>query len=145
MAEALFRHLLGDREDYEVRSAGVAAGAGCSASPETLQALATRNISLAGFASQQVDEGLLDWATHVFTMTAGHLSALERLEPQAARKAYVVTEFARDGAFRNQDVPDPIGLGAAAYEETYHTLSMVLPDVLAFIEQTTTTTKPDNE
>lgn len=143
MAEAIFRSLVEDREDYEIRSAGVAACIGQVASPETMDVLEARDIPLSGFCSQQVDARLLDWATHVFTMTAGHLAALEGLGPRADEKAFLVTELSRDDAHRNRDVPDPIGMGAPAYEETYHALSAVLPDVLEFIEQTTTkTTNP---
>ena len=137
MAEALFQSLVTDRTDYEVRSAGVAAAFGQAASRETVDVLDVRDIPLGHFRSQQVSAELVDWATHIFAMTEGHLAALEMQVPAASDKAYLVTEFCVDDRLRNSDVPDPIGMGARAYEQTFSILDAAFPDLLQFLEQTT--------
>ncbi len=136
MAEALFQSLVESRGDYEVRSAGVSAGTGQAASRETREILRKRDIPLEEFSSRQIDSDLVDWATHIFTMTVGHLAALENLVPAALDKAFLVTEFSADDGLRDRDVSDPIGLGIKAYEETFQSLNAVLPAVLKFIEET---------
>ena len=135
MAEGLFRKAAASRRDVSVGSAGVAAGKGMPASSETLAALRKRGASLEGFASRPVTDELLRQATHVFAMTEGHLALLEHRFPHHAEKFFLVGEFAgitdkRQGV----DVPDPIGMGPAAYEEVAALLEKALPAILAYIE-----------
>ena len=79
----------------------------------------------------------LDEATHVFAMTHGHIDALERRFPQHAGKFYLVCEFADiPGEGVGMDVPDPIGMGRAAYEEVAKVLEQAIPTLIAFIDQT---------
>lgn len=137
MAEGLFRKAVESRPDFEVVSAGVAAYPGDRANPETLRFLADRGIDLEGFASQPVSPELLENATHVFAMTSGHLEALESLFPEFEDKFFLVTEFVEiPGRGVAADVPDPIGMGRKAYEETGKTLDLAIPTILSFIDQT---------
>jgi len=137
MAEGLFRKALGARRDFEVGSAGIAAYPGDSPNPETVKLLAGRGINLDGFKSQPVSPEVLEQATHVFAMTSGHLEALENLFPDYADKFYLVCEFVDiPGRGVAADVPDPIGMGRKAYEETAVTLDQAIPTLLAFIDQT---------
>jgi protein-tyrosine-phosphatase len=130
MAEALFRKAVEARQDFEVMSAGVAAYPGDSPNPETLKLLSSRGISLSEFLSQPVSQELVERATHVFAMTSGHLEALENLFPGYTDKFYLTCEFVDlPGRGVASDVPDPIGMGRKAYEETARTL-------IAFIDQT---------
>ena len=137
MAEALLRKAVEGREDFEVMSAGVAAYPGDAANPETLKLLSSRGISLDGFSSQPVSPELVEKATHVFAMTSDHLEALENLFPDYTDKFYLACEFV-DIAGRGvaSDVPDPIGKGRKAYEETAKTLDLAIPTLIAFIDQT---------
>ena len=135
MAEGLFRKAAASRDDLGVGSAGVAAGKGMPASRETLAALRKRDASLEGFASRPVTEELLRQATHVFAMTEGHLAVLEQRFPHHAEKFFLVGEFAgitdkRQGV----DVPDPIGMGPAAYEEVAGVLEKAVPAILAYVD-----------
>ena len=75
-------------------------------------------------------------ATHIFCMTRGHRQGVEMLFPEAAEKTYLVCEFSPDDNLRGSDIPDPIGLGRAAYEETFRTLQRALPSILAYVDQT---------
>lgn len=137
MAEGMFRKAVEDRGDFEVASAGIAAYPGDSANPETARFLESRGIVLDGFASQPVSPELLEQATHVFAMTAGHLEALEHLFPEYADKFYLVCEFVElPGRGIAADVPDPIGMGKKAYQDVGKTLDLAIPTLVAFIDQT---------
>ncbi|MGA0846364.1 MAG: glycine hydroxymethyltransferase, partial [Luteolibacter sp.] len=119
------------RDDITVGSAGVAAGRGMSASAETLKALRNREAVLDDFQSRPVTAELLAKATHVFAMTEGHLAALEAHFPQHSDKFYLLGEFAGVA-----DVPDPIGLGSAAYEQVAEVMEKALPAILGYIDST---------
>jgi len=135
MAEALFRKAIAGRDDITVGSAGVAAATGASASRETLTALAKREAGLEKFASRPVTGALLDAATHVFAMTEEHLAVLQASFPQHEDKLFLVREFSgitdkRQGV----NIPDPIGMGAAAYEEVAGILDAAIPAIIAYID-----------
>ncbi len=137
MAEGLFRKAVEGRGDFEVHSAGVAAYPGDQANGETLKLLKDRGIPLEGFRSQPVSEELVAGATHVFAMTSDHLEALENLFPDFTDKFYLACEFVEiPGRGVASDVPDPIGMGRKAYEETARTLDLAIPTLIAFIDQT---------
>lgn len=135
MAEALFRKAVAGRADLTVSSAGVAAAKGAPASRETIQVLKKRGASLEGFKSRPVTDVILSQATHVFAMTEGHLAALTACFPEHADKYFLVREFAgitdkRQGT----DVPDPIGMGPAAYEEVARVFDAAIPSILGYVE-----------
>ena len=137
LAEGLFRTAVAQRDDFRVGSAGVAASRGDGASRETLAALKKRNAALNGFASRPVTAELLAEATHVFAMTQCHLQLLERRFPQFAEKYFLVCEFvALPGVGVGADVPDPIGMGRAAYEEVAQVLDLAIPGIIGYIDQT---------
>ena len=137
MAEGLFLKAAAGRNDLTASSAGVAASKGSPASRETLKALKKRGAELTNFASRQVTEKILSDASHVFAMTEGHLAALENRFPSHADKFFLVREFSgitdkRQGL----DVPDPIGMGTAAYEEVAKVLEAAIPSIIAYVTST---------
>lgn len=137
MAEGLFRKVIGNRGDYAVSSAGVSASKGTPASPETLMILKKRGAELNQFRSRLVSKAILSEATHVFAMTRSHLDALEARFPEFSDKFHLVREFAgipKKGG--SVDVPDPIGMGHAAYLETAQALEEAIPTIIAYIDQT---------
>jgi protein-tyrosine-phosphatase len=137
MAEGLFRKAVAGRDDYQVSSAGVAASKGTPSNPETAALLKKRGTSLDHFKSRPVSDAILGAATHVFAMTRSHLHVLETRFPKHADKFYLVCEFAEipnEGI--GADVPDPIGLGRKAYEETADILDIAIPSIIAYIDQT---------
>ena len=137
LAEGLFRKAVAQRGDYRVSSAGVAASRGDPPAREAAAVLKQRGARLDHFASRPVDADLLDEVTHVFAMTQSHLHALESRFPQHAGKFYLVCEFADiPGRGVGTDVPDPIGMGRAAYEEVAQLLDRAIPTLIAFIDQT---------
>ncbi len=145
MAEALFRELVRNRDDFTVSSAGVSAMNGQSASGHTATVLKEKNIDCSAFRSQPVSRELVAQATHIFSMTQGHQAALESLFPQADGKSFLVCEFCEINGVIGMDIPDPIGLGIDAYETTRTVLEMALPTLLAYIDQTTKEEDPPSQ
>lgn len=136
LAEALFRDLVKDRADYEVGSAGVAAAPGMPASKHTTAILKEKGLHREDFGSRMLEAAMLKAATHVFAMSAHHITAIEDEFPEHAGKIYLVSEFAADDAVRGKDVSDPFGQGRAAYDETLRDLEKMLPSLLAYIDKT---------
>ena len=139
MAEGLFREMVHGRNDYQVGSAGISAMDGQQPSAHSVEVLANEGIDITDIRSANLQRQLADEATHIFVMTEGHFRAIEMLFPEAADKTYLVCEFAPD-ASQTGEVPDPIGSGIEAYAMTREILKRALPNVLAFIEQTTRST-----
>lgn len=138
MAEALFQKAVAGRDDFIVRSAGVAASKGSPCSRDTQNICDALEAPLADFHSKQVSAKLLDEATHIFTMTRGHMYALEARFPEFADKYYLACEFVDlPGAGLGADVPDPIGMGRGAYEDVAKVLEAAIPTIIAYIDQTT--------
>jgi protein-tyrosine-phosphatase len=138
MAEALFRKAVAGRSDYTVRSAGVAASKGARCSRETRDIVDQLKAPLEDFKSQPVTAALLEEATHVFTMTRGHLHVLEDHFPEFSDKYYMTCEFVDvPGRGLGADVPDPIGMGKKAYEEVAKVLEAAIPAIVSYIDQTT--------
>lgn len=135
MAEGLLRKAAEGRGDVEVGSAGVAAMPGGPASRQTVEALKRRGIPLDGFRSRMVDAALIDWATHVFAMTRGHLAMLEGMFPEAKEKFHLTCEFVDlPGRGVGADVPDPVGGGREAYEDVARVLELAIPGILGMLE-----------
>ena len=136
MAEGLLRKAIAGRDDFSVSSAGVAASKAAPVSRETLKALTKRGAKLENFRSRPVSEEILQEATHVFAMTEGHLSALEAYFPEHSEKFFLVREFSGIADKREgMDVPDPIGMGPAAYEEVAKVLESAIPSIIAYVDQ----------
>jgi len=133
MAEGLFRKALGDRKEWHVKSAGVAASVGSKESRDTAKVLSDRGASLSDFRSQQVSRDLIEEADAVFAMTRGHLYALEDDFPEHTDKFYLIGDFLDDESC-DGDVPDPIGMGPRAYEEVARVLEAAFPGILLFLE-----------
>jgi protein-tyrosine-phosphatase len=137
MAEAMFRKTVQGRGDYAVKSAGVAASKGTPCSRETKAICDKMEAPLMGFASQPVSAALLEEATHVFAMTAGHLAVLEERFPEHSEKFYLVNEFIElPGKGIGADVPDPIGMGKRAYEKVADVFAQAIPAIIGYIDGT---------
>ncbi|MHC4878763.1 MAG: arsenate reductase/protein-tyrosine-phosphatase family protein [Planctomycetota bacterium] len=134
LAEALFRGKLAERlncsiEDlpehgWYVSSAGLAAGYGSPASPESVQLAREHGVDLTPHESQPLTERLLNHADFVYTMTRGHRDAILSRRPDLAG---LVQLLARDGS----DVPDPIGGGFDEYQRCCQSIEKYLNDILS--------------
>jgi protein-tyrosine-phosphatase len=135
MAEGLFRKMIAEYEGIEcIGSAGVAAFPGDTMSPETSKVLKAMGAELEGFRSRPVSDDLLNQASHVFAMTQSHLDVLDRAFPEHADKSYLICDFVEIDGRVGQDVPDPIGMGARAYQKVAQVFEKALPGLIRFVE-----------
>ncbi|NNJ23993.1 low molecular weight protein arginine phosphatase [Alienimonas chondri] len=111
LAEALLRHRLSQVEAPAVRvvSAGLSAGYGSAASPESVDLARRAGADLDAHRSQPLTEDLLDSADRVMCMTRGHRDAILRHRPDVRDRVTLL-----DAA--GYDIPDPIGGEMADYE-----------------------------
>jgi len=135
MAEGLFRKLLVGRPDIRVASAGVSAIRGQPPSLHTVEVLRRLGIDLSRFRSQPLTDNLVAEATWIFAMTRSHLDTIQMLFPEAIDKTFLVCEFDPELAATTLDIPDPIGLGLDAYEQTRDILNRALPSLFQFVNQ----------
>ena len=132
MAEGLFRKAA-EGKGYQVSSAGVAAGYGAPASHDTADILKEKGASIPGFQSRQVQEDILETATHVFCLTRGHLEVIAGHFPEFEEKLYLVTDFVAIDGKVGKDISDPIGAGRRAYEEVAKELEASIEGILGFL------------
>ena len=135
MAEGFFRRLIQERADIKVASAGVHAVSGQPPSLHAVQVCAQEGVDIKDLRSQPLTAELVDHATHIFAMTAGHLETIHMLFPNGADKTFLLREFEEPGMTVWRDVPDPIGCSRDVYSHCATTIKNALPTVLAFVEQ----------
>jgi protein arginine phosphatase len=92
LAEALLKE---KRSDIEVKSAGVSALPGMSASEGTLEVLAEKGISL-NHTSKLVSNDLMNWADVVLSLTESHKATLIKQFPSFVDKIHILKEYAFD-------------------------------------------------
>ena len=111
LAEALLRRRAASLGGPTLRvlSAGLSAGYGSAASPESVDLARAAGADLSDHRSQPLTEELLDGADRVLCMTAPHRAAILRHRPDLRDR---VTLLDPAGG----DIPDPIGGGMADYE-----------------------------
>lgn len=114
MAQAIAQHLI--REDPPARtlvaaSAGVAARQGAPATTEAIEAVTGMGMMFHTHGSTPLSAEAVEGAQIVYGMTAAHVSTARALAPEFAHKVHLL-----DPA--GGDVPDPIGMPQAAYDET---------------------------
>lgn len=126
MAAAIAAGVLAERgvspEQVHVESAGVGTSGGSPAARETGEAVRAIGLSAEGLerhTSHALTRAMIDEADAVYTMTAGHASAVRAMHPGAAGKVMVLDP---DGS----DVPDPIGMGQETYTSTARRLKALI-------------------
>ncbi len=135
MAEAIFRHRLGDRPGWTVGSAGVAALPGQPASADARRALMEWNIDLSRHRSRVLSQKLVDAADWLVVMTAGHAQVVKAVFPEARDRVRLLTDF---GARRMaEDIPDPIGQSLDVYRFTRDRIDRAVADVLLSVLEET--------
>ena len=132
MAEGLFRHMVANRPDIGVRSAGVSTFPGQPPSSHAIEVLAELRIDISKLRSLPLSDELVRGASCIIAMTRSHMESIYYLFPEAAEKTFLLREF-EDHA-PSLDVSDPIGLGREAYEVTRDIIRRALPGILKFID-----------
>src|ERR1700733_11339303 len=132
MAEGLFRHMVANRPDIRVRSAGVSAFPGQPPSPHAVEVLAELRVDISKLRSLPLSEEMVRGASCIIAMTRSHMESIHYLFPEAAEKTFLLREF--EDYAPSLDVSDPIGLGREAYEVTRDIIRRALPGILKFID-----------
>lgn len=117
MAEAILKNK--NIEGIEVRSAGIYAVSGCSASGLAKVVLDENNVPH-DHQSNSLTKANVDWATIILTMTASHKETITQNFPGFSDKIYTLKEFGGEG--ENWDVMDPFGGDLGTYRTTYEEL-----------------------
>ncbi len=136
MAERLLRHMLHDRPDVRVLSAGLGAFDGQPASPPAVEVLREIGIDLSDFTSQMVRPELLREADFILTMTRQQLDTIQMLYPFAAEKTFLLREFEDAEPGESRDIQDPIGGSTALYRQVRDQIRNALLSVIRFVDQT---------
>lgn len=136
MAEALFKKEL-EKDGFIVKSAGIIAVDGMSASKETIQVVKQRaGIDLSDFKSQRLTEGLAAWADIIIVMDKTQEDFIKDMFSFSDTKQKVVLfkGFA-DMKDTNSNVTDPIGKPISVYEETYRQIQQGISIIAKKIRQ----------
>ncbi|HHW37746.1 MAG TPA: low molecular weight protein arginine phosphatase [Bacillales bacterium] len=113
MAEAIFKHKTKNR--FEVRSAGIFAHDGSSASAHSIAILKNQSIPI-DHKSKQLTTELVAWSDLILTMGNSHKQLIRQRYPKASEKVYSLKEYALN---RQADIADPFGGTLNDYEKTF--------------------------
>ena len=120
-------------EGVDVRSAGLSAFAGGTASDGARVAAESRGLDLDTHSSAPLDTELVTWATLVLTMGPQHADAAEALGGQG--KVFMLSAFSDGGEeTRGPGVPDPFGGDAQTYLECFDALDVLVEAALDRVE-----------
>lgn len=129
MSEGLFKDLLDRKEirNVNVKSAGVFAMEGNSASREAIEILKKEGIDISNHRSKMIDRKLLEESDLILTMTSGHKNILLRTYPLEKEKIYTLKEYAFGV---EEDIIDPYGKGLRAYNEAKDEIKEALEKIV---------------
>jgi protein-tyrosine-phosphatase len=137
MAEKLLQHALAAEQaplnQFEVVSAGVAAGVGEPPSPNSVAAVKKVQLDLSHHQSQPLTQDLLDQAFAVFGMTQSHLDILQHYFDHLPERVHLFREFI--GANEDPEIPDPYGQNLAAYTACFDSMAEAIPSLLTYLRQ----------
>ena len=137
MAEGLLRAKVSADKLIDVGSAGVAAMPGQAISCENQIILEPPKAPLTKFKSCQVNSEMLAMIYIIIPMTHAHAEMLSHYFPEKSESIRLLTDFIDADEYPTEmDVPDPIGMGSAAYEEVANLIQRALPGIINFIKQT---------
>jgi len=131
MAEYLLKARLGVGSEWSVCSAGVLAGYGMPASAQAVEALRERDIDMTEHRSRPVDWSLVEAASLIVVMTAGHREQMLRQYPGSGAKLSLLMSF--DPAASDTDVDDPIGLSVQVYRDIRDQIDAALPGLVSYL------------
>ena len=118
MAHYLLQHLVREKPDIEVCSAGTSVFLQSKASADTLAVLAERGIDASAHLSRPINSILLRKADLIFVMTRAHRQQVLERMPEVEKRVYLLKEFAAEpgSLLADLDIPDPIGRDRSEYK-----------------------------
>ena len=117
MAAALMRKML-NPEEYEVKSAGLAAVFNMGASAPAIKLMKDEGIDISEHTTTMLTGDMLEEADVVFVMSEHHRSGITGWFKNSQAKVHLLREFdkVQDDSFY-PDVPDPAGGGIETYRD----------------------------
>lgn len=122
MAKGYLQHLLKERPDINVISAGVAATSGMPATSETIKVMAEAGVDISGHFARRLTNEIIHKADLILVMEKNHKEIILQRAPEAEGKVYLLKEFGRDSKVNQQedlDIPDPIGKPLEFYQKCF--------------------------
>jgi protein-tyrosine phosphatase len=131
MAELFLRAELDKRNlpDVTVRSAGLAAYANDTISPNAEAVMKEYGIDTSAFRSTRLTAQLADNSDLIFTMSSSHSSAITQALPECAKKTAPLLTLTSGG-----DVPDPYGGSPDCYRKVFDSMKPALMKIVEMIE-----------
>ena len=121
-AAALFARRLADPRVWWVESAGICAARGALVSAEVLRLLAQRGLDLSHQRSKPLEDLPLEQFDLILVMEREQQHVVQARYPTLAKRVCLLTEMAGG----DDDLDDPYGGGAAAYERMLADLENLL-------------------
>lgn len=129
MAEALLNYY--GKDTHQAKSAGVFAMSGEPASKHAITAINNKGIQM-NHSSKQITEDLLNWSSHVLTMTANHKQFLVSKFPKYEEKIFTLYEYANGN---HREISDPYGGPLTKYENTLTELEGLVKKIVIKSEE----------
>jgi protein-tyrosine-phosphatase len=131
MAEALFRHRIGDGTGWNATSAGIYAGAGSPASTNAIEAVRELHLDLKTHHSQPLTVELVNLAELIVVMTAAHRFHILQDFPELGNKVCLLKSF---GTSKDTpDISDPFGGSLNVYKKTRDEIDRAISDLVLFL------------
>ena len=127
MAEALFNKIVDEKGSvgqYQTHSAGNWARDGIPAPSDGQQVMRNRGLDTSGHLSQEITERMIEDASLVLTMEAGHKEALQVEFPLHREKIFMLSEMVGE----ELDIDDPYMMGIKKYEEAAREIENILQE-----------------
>lgn len=131
MAEALFRHRMGEDSGWEAASAGTYATYGSPASENAVEAVRELGVDLSGHHSQPLTAELVEAADLIVVMTAEHRFHLLQDFPEVGNRVFLIKSFGTSKV--PADVSDPYGGSLNTYKRIRDEIDRALSDLILFI------------
>lgn len=131
MAEALFRHRMGEDSGWEAVSAGTYAAEGWPASENAVLAVKELGIDISTHQSQPLTAELVESADLIIVMTMDHRFHLLEDFPEVGNRVFLIKSFGTSKV--PADVSDPYGGSLNTYKRIRDEIDRALSDLILFI------------
>ncbi len=131
MAEALFRHRIGENSGWEAASAGTYASFGNPASDNAVLAVRELGIDLSKHKSQPLTAELVENSDMIVVMTQEHRFHILQDFPEVGNRVFLIKSFGTSKV--PADVSDPFGGSLNTYKRIRDEIDRALSDLILFI------------
>ncbi len=128
MAASVFRKMAAEVNlNVDVESCGTTSFLGMAATKNAVDVLRHEGYDIKGHKSKPINKELIDWADLILTMEMMHKEIILKQWPQAEKKVFVMTGFAKS---KEKDIIDPIGKPPEVYEGVFIDLKFYISKII---------------